>query len=182
MQRDAVLCKILHQSLHLSPRQTPLLELICTSWLMQMSAPQSCYSIASLLKYLSAVIASSYADIFRVEWHCLWSFLGWLLWLWWPLSSGECLATWLFWLETIPSLVPLALHIISNEGERSVTIIKWAENTGVLSSWKACLAFLVQTSYLFSSWAPVTSYRTLLLAASGVNTWQETSCGTWGSS
>lgn len=51
-------------------------------------------------------------------------FLDGCLWLWWYLSSGECLATWLFWLETIPNLVPPPLHVIPTEGERSVTIIK----------------------------------------------------------
>lgn len=66
MQKDAILCEILRQRLHLSPRQTPLLEVICTSRLMQMTTSRSCCRIASLLKYLSTVIASSYADIFRV--------------------------------------------------------------------------------------------------------------------
>lgn len=62
------------------------------------------------------------SGLFLAGWPCLW----------WQLSSGERLATWLFWLETIPNLVPLALHVISDEGEGSVTIIKRAENTGGL--------------------------------------------------
>lgn len=50
-------------------------------------------------------------------------FLDGFFWLWWQLSSGECLAMiflciWLFWLGTVPSLVSLALHFISNEGEK----------------------------------------------------------------
>lgn len=52
----------------------------------------------------------------------------------WQLSSGEGLATCLFWLEAIPDVVPLALHIISNEGERSVAIIKCARNSGAPGS------------------------------------------------
>lgn len=89
------------------------------------------------------------------------------------------LATWLFWLETIPNLVPLALHIISNEGEWSVAIIKCAGNWGALGSWKAGL---VQSSCLFSSWAPAMSNRTLLLVKSGVSPWSDASWGTWGHS
>lgn len=53
--------------------------------------------------------------------------------------------------------------------KRSVAVIMRAVNAGMLSSQKAWLASLVQMSSLLSTWAPVTSCGTLLLAVNSVN-------------